>query len=63
MIHQYSRWNTSDGARFFIVLGKWSKGTEVVSYEILDVHAEKMIVLQANVWEDQIREGKVIRVN
>lgn len=61
-IHQYSRWKSADGKRNFIVLGKWCKGTEVVSYDVLEPEVEQMRVIDAKTWEAQITEGKLVRI-
>lgn len=62
-IHKYSRWVSADGKRKFIVLGKWMKGLgDVTSYEVLEPEKEDMKIIPAEIWEQQIADGKIIRV-
>ena len=62
-INQYARYNSKDGKRQFIVLGKWGIGNNLFhDYEVLDVYAEQVLRLKKEKFETEIEIGNLIRI-
>lgn len=61
-IAKYSRYKTADNKRYFVVLGTIWNGFEVVAYQVLELNAETELRLAVDVFEKQIAEGKMIRI-
>lgn len=60
--NQFERYQSKDGKRLFIVLGKWALKQEFVDYEVLDVYAEQAVRIPKTHFETQIENGNLIRI-
>lgn len=61
-INQYTRYQSKDGKRMFIVLGLFMRGFNPVGYEVLDVYAEQCKQVPYETFHQEITIGNLVKI-